>query len=460
MAVARALTKRGLARGDRVAILSANRAEFIGAYFGIMRAGFVAVPVNYRFPRKTIHLILENAGAKLLFCDSASRGDCPEGLPAVVFGAEGDESFRRFIDPDEFETVIPDDREPAMFLYTSGSTGLPKGVVLSHRSHIWVVETRLAPDLDRHRYLIAAPLYHMNALALSKLACAAHATVVLLPRFEAKSYIEAIGRYRPTWLTAVPPMIAMMLRERETMEKTDLGSVEFIRMGSAPVSEALMAATHKAFPKARVTNAYGTTEAGPVVFGPHPKGLPQPEDSVGYPHPKVALRLVDGANRDADRGVLEMKSPAQMNGYHNRPDVKPPFTADGYYITGDVFRRDGNGFHYFIGRTDDMFVSGGENIYPADVERMLEQHPDVSQAVVVPVDDDIKGTKPVAFVIPKAGHRPAEEAIKTYALANAPAYQHPRFVWFVDEWPLASTNKVDRAALRKLAQQRVAGAAS
>ena len=176
-----------------------------------------------------------------------------------------------------------------MFLYTSGSTGLPKGVVLSHQSHIWVVETRLAPDLDRHRYLIAAPLYHMNALALSKLACAAHATVVLLPRFEAKSYIEAIGHYRPTWLTAVPPMIAMMLRERETMEKTDLSSVEFIRMGSAPVSEALMAATHKAFPKARVTNAYGTTEAGPVVFGPHPKGLPQPEDSVGYPHPEGAV---------------------------------------------------------------------------------------------------------------------------------------------------------------------------
>jgi long-chain acyl-CoA synthetase len=243
------------------------------------------------------------------------------------------------------------------------------------------------------------------------------------------------------------------------METTDLSSVEFIRMGSAPVSEALMAATHKAFPKAKVTNAYGTTEAGPVVFGPHPKGLPQPETSVGYPHPQVQLRLVDGDNRNADQGELEMKSPALMNGYHNRPDVKPPFTADGYYITGDVFRRDGNGFHYFIGRTDDMFVSGGENIYPADVERMLETHPDVSQAVVIPVDDDIKGTKPVAFVIPKAGHQPSEDKIKKYALENAPAYQHPRFVWFVDDLPLASTNKVDRGALKRLAQQRVAAAA-
>jgi long-chain acyl-CoA synthetase len=124
-----------------------------------------------------------------------------------------------------------------------------------------------------------------------------------------------------------------------------------------------------------------------------------------------------------------------------------------------VFRRDGNGFHYFLGRTDDMFVSGGENIYPADVERMLERHPDVAQAVVVPVDDDIKGTKPVAFVIARSGHSPTEQAIKQFALKNAAAYQHPRQVFFVDEFPLATTNKVDRGALRALAQRRIATAA-
>ena len=456
--VARALAKQGFERGDRVAILSANRAEFIAAYFGIVRAGFVAVPVNYRFPKKTIQFIIQDAGAKLVFADRASRENCPDGLPVVVFGEEGNESFDRFVDPGEFETVIPEQGEPAMFLYTSGSTGVPKGVVLSHQSHIWVVETRLAPDLERQRYLIAAPLYHMNALALAKLACAAHATIVLLPKFEATAYIEAIGHCRPTWLTAVPPMIAMMLREHEAMEKADLSSVEFIRMGSAPVSTSLMESIHRALPKAKVTNAYGTTEAGPVVFGPHPKGLPQPDNSVGYPHPKVQLRLVDGGNQNADQGVLEMKCPAVMNGYHNRPDVKPPFTQDGFYITGDVLRRDGNGFYYFVGRSDDMFVSGGENIYPTDVEKMLEKHPDVGQAVVVPVDDDIKGTKPVAFVIPRAGRKPTEAAIKKYALENAPAYQHPRFVWFMDELPLASTNKVDRKALHEIAEERVGAA--
>ncbi len=454
--VARALLGRGLVRGDRVAILSANRAEYLAAYFGVMRAGLIAVPVNFRFPRRTIHFIIEDSGARLVFCDAARRADCPENLATACFGSEGAESFDRFLDSGPFDTVVPRPDEPAMFLYTSGSTGVPKGVVLSHQSHIWVVETRLGrQDLSRHRYLVAAPLYHMNALALSKLACAAHATIVLLPQFAARAYLEAIERYRCTWLTAVPPMIAMMLRESELLARTDLSSVEFIRMGSAPVSQSLMDALHRALPRAAVTNAYGTTEAGPVVFGPHPQGLAQPEMSVGYPHPKVELRLVAGENRNADQGVLEMKCRALMLGYHNRPDVPPPFTADGFYITGDVFRRDGDGFHYFVGRTDDMFVSGGENIYPADVERMLERHPDIVQAAVVPVDDEIKGQKPVAFVIAKPWRKPSEDEVKRFALANAPAYQHPRFVWFVDELPLASTNKVDRGALQRDAERRL-----
>jgi acyl-CoA synthetase (AMP-forming)/AMP-acid ligase II len=462
--VARALGKRALAPGDRVAVLSANRAEYLAVCFGAMRAGLVAVPVNFKFPRPTIHFALKDCGAKLVFCDAVRRPDCPPELPCIEFGPGGE--FGAFLDIGPFEAVAPRRDEPGLFLYTSGSTGTPKGVVLSHQSHIWVVETRLAPGLERHRYLIAAPLYHMNALALSFLACAAHATIVLLPQFAARLYIEAIARYRCTWLTAVPPMIAMMLQEQGLLARTDLTSVEFVRMGSAPVSQSLMESLHRALPQAAVTNAYGTTEGGPVVFGPHPCGLRQPETSVGYPHPQVALRLVDGGRVGAgfklaptggprDQGVLEMKCPALMLGYHNRPDLEPPFTEDGFYVTGDVFRRDADGFHYFVGRTDDMFVSGGENIYPADVERMLEQHPDIAQAAVVPIDDEIKGQKPVAFVILKPGRRPTESEVKQFALANAPAYAHPRFVFIVDALPLASTNKLDRTALQREARQRL-----
>ena len=458
--VARALLARGLDRGDRVAVLSANRTEYLAACWGAMRAGLVAVPVNWRLAPATIDFIIRDAGARLVFCDPERRGQCPPSLPRVCFSGTGTEGFEEFLDPGRFAAVPAVAAEPAMFLYTSGSTGVPKGVVLSHHSHIWVAEARLdGQDLSHHRYLIAAPLYHMNALALASLVCIAHATIVLLPQFTAPAYIAAIERHRCTFLTAVPPMIAMMLRESGLVAGTDLSSVEAVRMGSAPVSEALMAALGRALPGAAVTNAYGTTEAGPVVFGPHPGGRPVPPMSVGYPHPKVALRLVDAAGRPGEEGELQMKSPAMMNGYHNRPDLPSPLTADGFYRTGDVFRRDAEGFHYFLGRTDDMFVCGGENIHPGDVERMLERHPAVAQACVVPVDDDIKGQKPVAFVVVRAGETVGKDDIRAFALGNGPAYQHPRLVWFLDRLPLSGAMKIDRTALRREAAARLASTA-
>jgi len=452
--VARALAQRGIERGDRVAIVSANCVEYLAACFGIMRAGLVAVPVNYRFPPKIIDFVLRDANAKFVFCDQERRAHCSAGISTFCFDEAAGTEFDQFINPGTFTGIVPLPNEPAMFLYTSGSTGVPKGVVLSHQSHIWVVETRLADrDLSRQRYLIAAPLYHMNALALAQLAIAGYSTIVLLPSFIARRYIKAIGRYRCTWLTAVPPMIAMMLREVELLAATDLSSVEFVRMGSAPVSQNLMSSLRRALPQAAITNAYGTTEGGPIAFGPHPDGLPIPDMSVGFPHPKVQVRLAAGDERNAEQGVLEMKCPAVMLGYHNRPDLPTPITSDGFYVTGDIFRRDENGFHYFVGRSDEMFNCGGENIYPGDVERMLERHADVSQAAVVPIDDEVKGQKPVAFIIPKAGRHPSEDDIKQFALTNGPAYQHPRFVWIVHKLPLASTNKIDRSALRRLAQQ-------
>lgn len=454
-AVARGLLKRGLARGDRIAVLSANRFEFLTTVFGAMRAGLVAVPVNFKFPASTIDYIIRDSGARLVFCDAGRVAAVATDLPLVGFDGNGI-GFAEFLQPGPFEAVMPRPAEPAIYLYTSGSTGRPKGVVLSHQSHLWVVEQRTAgQDLSHHRYLVAAPLYHMNALAMSQLASAGDATIVLLPQFTTKAYLEAIETYRCTWLTAVPPMIAMMLNDKERLAATDLSSVEFLRMGSAPVSQSLLDAIRRALPHAAVTNAYGTTESGPVVFGPHPAGLRQPEMSVGYPHPKVEVRLIDDGGKPSDVGVLHHKCPAIMNGYHNRPDIKPPITDDGFYITGDVFRRDENGFHFFVGRTDDMFVSGGENIFPGEVEKMLETHPAVLNACVVPVTDDIKGTKPVAFVVAREGSDISESSLKAYALANAPAYQHPRSVWFLDAMPLASTNKLDRNALRALAAEKL-----
>ena len=531
-AVARGLERvapaLGLARGDRIAILAANSAEFLATACGIMRAGFVCVPVNYKFPQATIDYIAADCGAKLLFCDRARAAQAPAGLPQVrldttddghdaataaaravqawlatqatgitvntgatsttsptgTTGATGATGaavataanppsaapaptagqpmpFDAFIDPGAHTPVTPhnsgDPREPAIFLYTSGSTGRPKGVVLSHASHLWVTERRTqGQSLSQHRLLVAAPLYHMNGLAMAQLSLRAGSTLVLMPQFDARAYIDAIERYRCTWLTAVPPMLAMMLQEQEAMARADFSSVRIVRMGSAPVSDALLERIHAAIPQATLTNGYGTTECAMVIYGPHPRGLPQPAMSVGYPNPAVQLRLVDGENVDAEEGVLQVKTPAVMNGYHGQPEAtRRVFTEDGYYITGDIFRRDADGFHTFVGRADDMFVCGGENIYPGQVEKVLEQHPAVEQACCIPVPDDIKGTKPVAFVIPKAGAQVDEDTLKRHALALAPAYMHPRRVWIVEAFPLAGTNKIDRKAVTTDAMARL-----
>ena len=447
-AVARGLRARGLAMGDRVAILSANRAVFLTAYFGVMRAGMIAVPVNYKFPAPTIAFILRDAEIKLVFADAGRANSVPRDMPLVVFGAE----FDAFVDPGEFKSVQPAD-DVAMFLYTSGSTGRPKGVPLTHRGHLWVVDTRVAA-LDRrdHRVLVAAPLYHMNALAVSKFAIAAHLTIILMPQFTAPEYISAIAAHRATWLTSVPTMLAMVARERELLSHTDLSSVRIARMGSAPVSHALFAALRQILPNAQITNGYGTTEGGPAVYGPHPDGLPQPDISVGYPRPGQGARLVDGDKLDADQGVLHCRNPSVMPGYHNLPEkTAEVLSADGWYDTGDIMRRDENGFHYFVGRTDDMFNCGGENIYPSEVERLIERHPEVEQACVVAVPDAIKGFKPAAFVVAKAGAAPGAAAIKEFTLAHGPAYRHPRQVFLVAVLPLTGTNKIDRNLLTERA---------
>ncbi len=452
-AVARGLLGRGLKPGERIAILSSNHAEFLAAYLGTMRAGMVSVPINYKFPDDTVSYILQDADIKLIFADAERAERAPSDIPVVVFGEDGENGFDAFCDPGEFETVHPAKNEVAMFLYTSGSTGRPKGVPLTHEGHLWVVNVRIDPPPDAdHRVLVAAPLYHMNGLAMCKLAIAAHLTIILLPQFTAKGYIEAIGKYGVTWLTSVPTMLAMVARERELLTRTDLSSVRIARMGSAPVSQKLYDDLREVFPNALITNGYGTTEGGPSVYGVHPDGLPQPGMSIGYPRPDCDARLVDGDNMDADQGVLHCRNPSVMPGYHNLPEkTVEVLSADGWYDTGDIMRRDENGFHYFVGRADDMFNCGGENIYPAEVEKMLERHPDIEQACVVPVPDELKGYKPSAFVVPMNGKKLDEQAVKEFALANGPAYQHPRQVVFMSSLPLTGTNKIDRKNLTERA---------
>ena len=174
----------------------------------------------------------------------------------------------------------------------------------------------------------------MNALSTSHAALAQHDSIVLMPGFDPKSYLDAVMDYRCTSLTSVPTMFAMILQRRELLQGRDLSFVRFLRLGSAPVTESLRRNLRTLFPEAAISNVYGTTEAGPIVFGPHPDGRPTPEGSLGYSHPEVQLRL-DGVDNEPGTGVLEMRCPALMLGYHKRPDLtKRVLTSDGFYQTG------------------------------------------------------------------------------------------------------------------------------
>ena len=454
-AVARGLIKRGLQPGDRVAIVAANRAEYLTAYYGIMRAGLVAVPVNTRLPAETVRYVLADSGAKFAFVDDARAELCPAELATVNFDHA---DFQALLDPGEFEAHEPSAEEVAMFLYTSGSTGHPKGVPLTHAGHRWVIEKRIQKTVDysQERLLVAAPLYHMNALAIAKFAAFVGATIVLLPEFTAPRYIKAIEQFRCTWLTSVPTMLAKVTQEPELLATTDLSSVTSVRMGSAPVTASLIGKLKEVFIGARIQLGYGTTEAGPVGFVPHPNGIATPMLALGVADPDVEIRLCDADGNGTNPGVLEIKCQALTPGYHNLPEkTASVMTADGFYRTGDVMQCDADGFYSFVGRDDDMFVCNGENVFPEEVERLIESHEAVAQACVVPVVDDVRGHMPVAFVVLTHGATLTVDALKQYTIANGPAYQHPRRVFFADELPLAGTNKIDRNLLAKQAAQRL-----
>ena len=445
-AVARALAGKGFKRGDAVAIIANNRPEYLSAYMGTMRAGLVPVPISSRLGRDTIEFILEDSTCVFAFVDGERRAMIEGRLPYADFD-DGQAGFADFLDPGPFSSLTMRPEEWATILYTSGSTGRPKGVPLTHGGYIWATGMfeAIRPVAHGQPVLVAAPLFHMNALFYSKLLFRLGGIIVLMRRFTAQGYIRAIDTHRCVLLTSVPTMLAMVAKQKETLAAADLSSVRMVTTGSAPVTQGLIDKIKEIFPQAEISVSFGTTESGPVAFGPHPQGLKRPDTALGYPMPGVEVRLVGGET--PDEGVLQIRTEAMMPGYINLPEMTAKRLQDGWYDTGDLMRRDANGFYFFVGRADDMFVCGGENIYPGEVEKLIERHPAVHQAAVVPVPDEVKGQLPVAYVVAAPGHEVSEDEIKRFTLENGPTYAHPRAVFFVDELPLAGTNKIDRKAL-------------
>ncbi len=444
-AVARGLIKSGLIAGDSIGLIGQNSREFLSAYFGVMRAGMIAVPMSFKLPQRVIDHIFQDSEIKAAFVQDDFAGMVPDGVQ--TFSLHRENGFETLLDHGPFETFEPQGRELAMILYTSGSTGLPKGVMLSHASQKWSIDhvAKAGDDKRRHRYIVAAPMFHMNATISAKSALAVGASIVLLPTFDALEYAQAIGDHRVTWLTSVPTMLAMVAKESERLGNIDLGSVTNVTMGSAPLTQALIDKVQAMFPAAVINNSYGTTEGGPSPFGPHPDGVPRPALSLGYPLSGVEAKLLESDT--PNQGVFYVRSPMVMEGYRNLPEKTEEVLQDGWYRSGDLMLRDEDGFYYFLGRADDMFNVGGENVWPGEVEKLIEMMEGVHQASVVPAPHEMKGQAPFAFVVLREGANLTEEDIKAFTIANGPAFSHPRNVRIVDTIPLAGTNKPDRKLL-------------
>jgi len=457
------LSGLGLVSGDRLAMVIGNRFEFVEIMYGAMRAGIVPVPLNTKLGADTLDYIMRDAGCTAAVVDPACNRfavDVVEDIGLAQRLALGsvppgwrDYEGALMATPAAFDPPAIDDDHPCFQPYTSGSTGRPKGVVLTHAGQLWWIRCvqKYWPASIEDRALAAVPLYHKNAMAGAiKPMLQIGGSVVILPDFEPKRFLRVLSEYRCTAAGAVPAVFTLLLQHRELIRNLDFSALRTLKLGSAPVQAELMRDVEVSFGVA-VAESYGLTEGGPVMIGPPLDGRNVPHGSCGVAWPEGEVKLV-GADGKASPsyGELWVRNPGVTPGYYNLPEVNAKRLQDGWLSTGDLFRVDDQGFYYFMGRTDDMFKSGGENIYPKEVENLLLTHPDVYDASVVPVDHAIKGKVPVAMVMLAPGAGAASEAIlKRYCLENGPPYAHPRRILIVDRLPLNGAGKVDRVVVQR-----------
>jgi acyl-CoA synthetase (AMP-forming)/AMP-acid ligase II len=436
--------------GDRVAVLGENSAAYLVALLAIAQAGLIAVPMSPRQGAAQIDELMSTVRPVAGFIDAACGDRAPRDLPVTALDLT---ELERLSGPDR--DAGPGGEDIALELFTSGSSGAPKGVLLSHRAMLFSVRRLLAGPPSDVRVLVAAPLFHMNGLMTCLSTLAQGATILMLERFDAEHYLAAIERSAPSVLVGVPTMFAKVLQALTLRgDGARLESVLAVVSGSAPLTDEQRRRIAAAFPNAQVINSYGTTEAF-GIFGPHPAGRATPPGSIGAVQSDVEVRFAEGP--DVAEGRLLVRTPGSMSGYDGGSTGHSP---DDWYDTKDLVRVDADGFYYVVGRADDVINCGGEKVYPEAVEAILETHPDVRTASVVGIADEIKGQIPVAFVVLEPGAAPDLSALKQHALVHGPAYAHPRRIVVVAELPLIGAGKVDKRRLAAEAASVPAAAGS
>jgi long-chain acyl-CoA synthetase len=469
--VASALAGLGVRAGDRVALMFGNDWRFLPAFFGPMRLGAVSVPLNIRMGDEALAYVVDDAEATVLVAgrEQAERARRLAGgakrLAHLVLDAppaEGSLAWDAWLAAasPRLRRRRLDAEAVCMQPYTSGSTGKPKGVLLAHRGQVWNADIiRKMACLDHtERAIVAVPLYHKNAMiGAVKPLLLAGGSLVVLPGFDPVEVIRAIARHRATYLTGVPAMYKLLLAETAALARHDVRSIRYALCGSAEVPEELLVDFQRVF-GAPIAESYGLTEGGPVPIANPRYGLKK-LGSCGVDVADCRNRIVSTADGATECGVDEIgelvtRNPGLAKGYWKLPEVTAQKVRDGWLHTGDLMRRDGDGYYYFVGRKDDMINVAGENLYPKEVEDVLLRHPGLRDACVVPAPHATKGEVPVAYVVARDPTAPPdEEAVKRFFLERGAPYAHPRRVFFMERLPLGGTGKLDRTALKRLAAQ-------
>ncbi|MGO4458548.1 long-chain fatty acid--CoA ligase [Streptomyces sp. M-16] len=462
--LAHALRALGVRRGDRVAYLGPNHPAFLEALFAAGVLGAVFVPLNTRLAAPELAYNLADSGSTILIHapeqTEAARAAADEAgvvRHRITLAAPGRagllyEELLAANGPEPLdEAVAPGD--PCMIMYTSGTTGRPKGAVLTHGNIIWnsvnvIVDTDLAGD---EVTLVVAPLFHTAGLNMTCLPTFLKGgQVVLLDSFDAERVLETVERRRVTYMFGVPAMYdAMAARTR--WATTDLSSLRTLNCGGAPVPARTIAAyldRDLAF-----SQGYGMTEASPGVLFLGREQTSAKAGSAGVPHFFTDTRLVLPDGTDAapgERGEVLVHGPNVMSGYWDRPeDTEAAFTDGDWLRTGDVARLDADGYAYVVDRVKDMFVSGGENVYPAEVEGVLLTHPAVDGCAVVGVPDPVWGEVGRAVVVLRPGSRADEHDLLGHLQGRLAKYKIPRSVVLTDALPRTASGKIHKPAVRE-----------
>jgi len=444
------LRERGMRQGDRVGVLLPNVPQFPIAYYGVLRAGGVVVPMNVLLKRREIAFYLEDSGAKILlawhgFAEEARDGAADAGAELIEVEPAG---FAELLDASEPTPGLADtaEEDTAVILYTSGTTGKPKGAELTHfnLSRNAEIASRTTCEIAAGDVVLGAlPLFHsfgqtvgMNASLL------VGATLTLVPKFDPGDTLETIQRDEVTHFYGVPTMYGAVLHH-PGRESYDTSSLRTCVTGGASMPVEVLRGFEEAL-GCVVLEGYGLSETSPVASSNHP-GMERKPGSIGTPLEEVEMKVVDEDDNEVAQGEIGeivIRGHNVMKGYWQRPDATAEAMRGGWFHSGDMAKVDEEGYFFIVDRKKDLIIRGGYNVYPREVEEVLYEHPKIREAAVVGIAHDQWGEEIGAAIVCHDGEELEAAEVSEYVKERIAAYKYPRVVWFLEELPKGPTGKI------------------